>query len=97
MSEKYNGWTNYETWRVNLEMVDPEGYHLCLEDWHESSTPEELRYDLAQVIRDNCTDIIEQAEEGLARDYALAFLDSVEWREIARHIVDDWIQEKNEG
>ena len=21
-TEKYNGWTNYETWRVNLEMFD---------------------------------------------------------------------------
>ena len=22
MSEKYNGWTNYATWRVNLEIID---------------------------------------------------------------------------
>ena len=22
MSEKYNGWTNYATWRVNLEIFD---------------------------------------------------------------------------
>ena len=26
--KKHNGWTNYATWRVNLEIID--GY-----DWHE--------------------------------------------------------------
>ena len=43
MSDKYNGWTNYETWRVNLEMVEAEGYYACLEDWKDTSTPEELK------------------------------------------------------
>ena len=22
MKEKYNGWTNYATWRINLEIID---------------------------------------------------------------------------
>ena len=22
MSEKHNGWTNYATWRINLEVID---------------------------------------------------------------------------
>jgi hypothetical protein len=31
---KYNGWTNYATWRVNLEMVDgydPDGQAVSAE------------------------------------------------------------------
>ena len=53
MSDKYNGWTNYATWRVNLEMVEAEGYFFVLEDWNNTCRPEELKYDLAKVIRDN--------------------------------------------
>jgi len=95
MSERYNGWTNYATWRINLEMVEAEGYFPTLEDWHPTSTVDDLTYDLAQVIRENCTDILrEEHGEGLTLDYALAFIDDVNWREIASHIVEDWLNEK---
>ena len=70
----YNGWTNYETWRVNLEIFDgydPDGRLVC---------PFELQ--------DYAEEIIEgQAEaRSLALDYAMAFLAAVNWCEIARHI-----------
>jgi hypothetical protein len=70
----YNGWTNYETWRVNLEIFDgydPDGRLVC---------PLELQ--------DYAEEIIEgQAEaHSLALDYAMAFLSAVNWCEIARHI-----------
>ena len=95
MSERYNGWTNYATWRINLEMVEADGYFPTLEDWHPTSTVDDLTYDLAQVIRENCTDILrEEHDEGLTLDYALAFIDDVNWREIASHIVEDWLNEK---
>jgi len=95
MSERYNGWTNYATWRINLEMVEAEGYFPTLEDWHPTSTVDDLTYDLAQVIRENCTDILrEEHGEGLTLDYALAFIDDVNWRKIASHIVEDWLNEK---
>jgi len=95
MSERYNGWTNYATWRINLEMVEADGYFPTLEDWHPTSTVDDLTYDLAQVIRENCTDILrEEHGEGLTLDYALAFIDDVNWREIASHIVEDWLNEK---
>jgi len=95
MSDRYNGWTNYATWRINLEMVEADGYFPTLEDWHPTSTVDDLTYDLAQVIRENCTDILrEEHGEGLTLDYALAFIDDVNWREIASHIVEDWLNEK---
>jgi hypothetical protein len=94
MSERYNGWTNYATWRINLEMIDSEGYFDVLDDWSPTSKPTDLKYDLAQVIKENCADIIREHGSDLALDYALAFLDEVEWREIARHIYDDWIRER---
>jgi len=95
MSERYNGWTNYATWRINLEMVEADGYFTALEDWHPTSTVDDLKYDLAQVIKDNCIDILrEEHGDGLTLNYALAFIDDVNWREIASHIVEDWLNEK---
>jgi hypothetical protein len=77
----YNGWTNYATWRVNLEIFD-------------GMSPEDMgwrgmdRWELASVLRDYAEEIIEQtAPEGLARDYAMAFLDGVNYREIADMLI----------
>jgi len=72
--QKYNGWTNYETWRVNLEIFDgydPDGGFVG---------PDELQ--------DYAEDIIESQAEAhsLAFDYAMAFLAAVNWCEIARNI-----------
>ena len=73
MDNKYNGWTNYATWRVNLELFDgTEGY----------SDPMLCREFAEQLIEDTTT-------EGIGRDYALAFLQDVNWREIAEHYQSD--------
>jgi len=70
---KYNGWTNYATWRVNLEMFD--GNSLGLED----CDPDAFKEIAIEVIEQSC-DV-----SGLAFDYAMAFLDTVNWHEIAEH------------
>jgi len=71
--EKFNGWTNYETWRVNLEMFD--GYEGTLS---------------ADTARDIVEEYIEGSSvEGLARDYALAFIADVNWLEIAAHYQEE--------
>jgi hypothetical protein len=78
-TKNYNGWTNYATWRVNLEMFDgmEPGEH----------GPDELR-DLA-------LDLIEQSASGLALDYAMAFLSDVNWYEIAAHLAPETETENN--
>lgn len=88
---KYNGWTNYATWRVNLEIFDglsPIDYGWTVED----------DYDLAQQLQEYAEEIICMgATDGLAKDYALAFLSDVDWREIAQHMICDWADdERNE-
>jgi hypothetical protein len=48
-------------------------------------------YELSQCLKDNAHDIIENTStEGIARDYAMAFLDDVNWREIAQHMIADY-------
>jgi hypothetical protein len=73
-SNEYNGWTNYATWRVQLEIFD--GMEI-----DEAMTREEVRDYAEGVIEDLST-------PGLARDYALAFLSDVDWQEITDNLND---------
>jgi hypothetical protein len=77
---EYNGWTNYATWRVNLEMFD--GQPLDSIDAGSDS------YDVANDLRDLAHEYIHEQGSGLALDYALAFLSDVNWHEIAQHQIE---------
>ena len=72
---KYNGWTNYATWRVNLEMFD--GYEAEYE-----MTADDCKFMAIEILEADCP------QESLAFDYAMAFLDDVNWHEIAAHIAE---------
>jgi len=72
----YNGWTNYATWRVNLELFDGDN-----ERWSHGS-PDGMR-EFAELL------ITESTDEGVGRDYAMAFLDEVNWQEIAEHYEEE--------
>ena len=81
-----NGWTNYATWRVALEIfdgLDP------VEDWgleRETLTESEL----AELLKEHAEELVSQtAPEGLALDYAEAFLSDVNWHEIASHMIEE--------
>ena len=79
MNNDYNGWTNYETWRVNLEMFD--GLHIDNQEDNPHGVHELAEYlkeTAIQAIEDGCTH-----SGGFALDYALAFLDAVDFRQIA--------------
>jgi hypothetical protein len=79
MSTTYNGWTNYATWRVNLEIFDG----MSAVDLG-SMSPSELK----DLCRDMAEEIIEQTtSEGLGRDYAMSFLSDVDWWAIADHLI----------
>ena len=82
---KYNGWTNYATWRVNLEMLDG----MSLRDFSYQRSPD--TYELQNVIQVYVEDHIEMTTQaGLGRDYALAFVSDVNWHEIAKHMIADF-------
>lgn len=82
----YNGWTNYATWRVNIECID--GINLYEMDW-----PKDDIHSLADTLKWHVEDYIAwHTSEGIGRDYALAFLSDVNWHEIARHMVDAYAE-----
>jgi hypothetical protein len=82
--EKYNGWTNYATWRINLEIFDG----MVLNDFL-SDTQVEGAYELGQYLKDYAEELIcTDTDEGLCQSYALAFMSDVNWVEIASHFTD---------
>lgn len=89
--KKYNGWTNYATWRIALEMFD--GY-----------TAEDLNPNVEKATREDCKEYVETYLEdhlhafslnkynrkasSLISGWANAFLEDVNWQEIADHLND---------
>ena len=77
MKEKYNGWSNYATWRVNLEIID--GIEI------ETKT-------CAATIKEIIDDVVFSQYDGmnsLMYDYASAFISEVNFYEIAENINEE--------
>lgn len=89
---RYNGWTNYATWRVNLEIFDG----MDIEDmgWTDLD-----KYDLSLVLKDYVEEVLETQVAGkdggtsLIFSYAMAFLQDVNWREIAEMLLSEYENE----
>ena len=93
MEKGYNGWTNYETWKVNLEVID--GYDVTdiLSDMGADSR-EELVEGLAAHFEDFVDAIaMPVGINGFAADIVSSFLHKVNFEEIAEHYVDDYLQD----
>jgi len=78
-TEKYNGWTNYATWRVNLEIL---GDIQWASD--ETITVDYLKEIVENVVFDNSG-----CQGSLVEDYAREFLSDVNYYEIAELIRED--------
>ena len=79
---KYNGWTNYATWRVNLEILSDM-------DWYET---EYVDADYLKELVENIVFDEYRANNKTSRlvvDYALAFLNEVNYHELAEHILEE--------
>lgn len=92
----YNGWANYETWRVNLEMLDgmvAEDFGVRVSTGGCDEDRAELITQLADVLESHVAEVVEMDAKGFALDLAQSFLAKVDWEEIAEHMVDDAIAE----
>ena len=87
----YNGWTNYATWRVNLEIFDG----LEIEEYFPRK-PE--IFDLQDWAKEYAEELMEiDAKPGLALDYARAFLSDVNWHEIAENLLGNEAYKEEEA
>ena len=88
---KYNGWTNYETWLCNLwfENYDFTDILDIFEDYKE-------RDDILRVIKNYIKDDVEyrveesrESASGFVNDLINAALGEIDYYDIAEHYVDD--------
>ena len=83
MKDTYNGWANYETWRVQLEVIDG----MTRDDF---ASDEEDVENLAESVSQYVDEVVlGSIPDGMARDLAASFLDRVDWVEIAEHLIED--------
>lgn len=84
----YNGWKNYETWRVNLELFDGlEAEDLVTFDEDYADDYEE---ELAMALEDYADQFIDEScTNPLIRGWLESFLAEVDYYEIARMKISD--------
>ena len=79
-NEKYNGWTNYATWKVNLELLDG----VTAKDLFDRKCEgEEVQEYIEDLTFDQCQ------PRSFSRSCVLEFLSDVNWNEIAEHLNED--------
>jgi len=86
--KEYNGWANYPTWRINLEIL---GDIQWVEEEIEILSPEMLEEYVENAVFENngITGYL-----GLMEDYARAFLANVDYREICESIIENYEYDK---
>lgn len=88
LTQEYNGWTNYATWRVNLELFDG----MWLPNIFEHN---EVPKDLASWCREYAEEYIDETLADnrdatfLIAGWANAFIADVGWQSIADHLLND--------
>jgi hypothetical protein len=81
--EKYQGWTNYWTWKYNLEILNEEYWRELIEEIQFSSI-----YDLSEAIKDEANELAGQVSPNWAQDWVDAAFSEVNWREIAINVAE---------
>ena len=100
----HNGWSNYETWVVNLWLDNEQGSH---EYWREVardlyqqevenysagqplSVQEETMSSLSTALKENHEENMPTSNADVYADLLGAAMSEVDWFEIAKHFVDD--------
>jgi len=84
LGEKYQAWTNYWTWKFNLELVDQDRWLEFIKDGAYSSI-----YDLSQDIKNDAEEFLADGiTPDFAQDWFLSALSFVNWREIAEAVAE---------
>ncbi len=90
-NEQYNGWTNKQTWNINLTYGEI-FVNMC----------EEQTFDDVEHLAEAFGNLVAELEMDGLREYSLAwqavgeYLDRVNWEEIAEHYANDCDLFKNE-
>jgi hypothetical protein len=85
----YNGWTNWETWKVNLELLDG----MDASDLNIEHYTQDEYYEAGQVIEEYVGELIamEYQYDGFTGGIIRGFMSDVNWSELAKCFIDQWI------
>ena len=83
LGEKYNGWTNYWTWKYNLEILNTEYWRELIEEGQFSSI-----YELSQAIKEEAVELAEEARPNWAQDWVNSAFSEVDWYALADQFAD---------
>ena len=85
----YNGWTNYETWKHNLEFINAEYWSEVFSDEAiEASGIEDATDYLEDALREEFEEYIDTIDDGYAVSVMNAYATEINFREIASHILE---------
>jgi len=87
MSNKYNGWTNYETWNVNLWLNNDQGtYDFIVELAKQYADDAPM---LAQALESFVDELQPELEASMFSDILNAAMLEVNWQEIADALLEN--------
>lgn len=90
---RYNGWSNYETWCVELWLSnDYTDYTYLME---KISELDEL-YAIQSLLKETVENMVPELDASMFSDLINAGLSSVDWYELARHWFDDTDEDRKE-
>ncbi len=83
--EECNGWSNYATWRINMEIFSDLDYTDLFDEFPNVEMLEDY---VEYIVFDHYGNM------GLMEDYARAFLSNVNYHEIYDHIRENYQHDK---
>ncbi len=87
--EKYQGWTNYWTWKFNLELLDENYWREMIDEGVYADI-----FELSEAIKDFANEMVGEVTPGWAEYWIDAAFSEVNWREIAINVAEGTDLEK---
>ena len=91
-TQKYNGWTNYATWLVNLHFENLDFTEEVDSGVFDDMSKDDIRCHVASLIQEYVEMYLDEVcavTNSLVQDCINATIIDVDWHDIADHYVDD--------
>ena len=91
-TQKYNGWTNYATWMVNLHFENLDFTDEVDSGVFDDMNAHDVRCHVASLIQqyvEDYLDAVVDVTNSFVQDCINATINDVDWHDIANHYVDD--------